>query len=88
MAAAVRAAVIRVIRRLADAGTAGGAVPPGAGMGSMPQVHDAYRSGFSLPLPSRASPASTASDPHECPWCRALGSPDPPGRSGRAGGRA
>lgn len=72
MARAVRVVVMRAIRRLAEAGTAGGTTRPGMRMSSMPELQDEYRSGIRLPLPP---PASSVSDHHECPWCRSLGSP-------------
>lgn len=77
VASAVRAALMRVMRRLAEAGTAGSAGSPPTKICSTQVLQDEYRAGFCLPSPR---PARAASDLHECPWCLSLGNPDTPGR--------
>ncbi len=76
-AGAVRAALMRVTRRLAKAGMAGAVTPPRMKRRSAQVLQDEYRAGFPLPLPHQAS---ATSDPHGCPWCLSLGNPDPPVR--------
>ncbi|MGW7459936.1 hypothetical protein [Streptomyces sp. NPDC054797] len=76
MASTLRAALVRVTRRLA-AGAAQAAAPPPRDTGPAGPLHDEYRAGFPLHLPRQAR---VTSDAHGCPWCRSLANPAPPER--------
>ena len=73
-----RAALIRMTRRVAEAGLADAVAPPRTKLDAIQVLQDEYRAGFPLPVPHQAS---AASDLHECQWCISLGHPDTLGRS-------
>ncbi|MFJ4863683.1 hypothetical protein [Streptomyces sp. NPDC088748] len=78
---AVRAALMRVSRRLAEAGAARAVGSARTKIRSSQVLQDEYRAGFSLPPPR---PARAGSDLHECPWCLSLGTPGTPDPAGPA----
>lgn len=68
LASTVRATLLRVTRRVAEAVT----TPRRRKTDSVQALHDEYRAGFSMPLPHQTS---AESDHHACPWCISLGRP-------------
>lgn len=68
----VRAALMQLTRRLAEAGAADESAPPPTNTMPTAGFRDEYRVGFSL---SRPPPAN---DFRECPWCRSLANPEAP----------
>lgn len=79
---AVRAGLMRVVRRFAQGSWDGAITSSRTKICSARVREDEYRAGFSLPpLPT----ASTASDFHECPWCLSLGNPGTDGPADPAG---